>query len=158
MLSLFFRGLGQFLGPMLRRPKMLQMAALCHRGDGAAKEYLLITSRDTARWIIPKGWPIRGLTSNEIALQEAWEEAGIKKGAATEAPIGAYSYKKRRANGYAEPVQTLVFSVAVQEVADDFPEAAERERRWVDARTAEKLVDEAELKSIFRQEQTDTSS
>lgn len=154
MLSLVQRALGEVLGPMLQRPKMLQMAALCHRGDGKRKEYLLITSRDTARWIIPKGWPIRGLKSNEIALQEAWEEAGIKKGKATETPIGAYSYNKRRANGFAEPVETLVFSVAVEEVANDYPEADERKRMWVSAETAEALVDEAELKSIFREEQS----
>ena len=49
------------LGPMLQRPKRLQMAALCHRGSGVNREYLLVTSRDTGRWVIPKGWPIRGL-------------------------------------------------------------------------------------------------
>ena len=67
-----------FPGPLLRRPKGLQVAALCHRGEGARKEYLLVTSRETARWIIPKGWPIRGLKSKETALREAWEEVRIQ--------------------------------------------------------------------------------
>jgi len=138
------------LGPMLRRPKMLQMAALCHREVGARREYLLVTSRDTGRWIIPKGWPIRGLNSSETALREAWEEAGVKSSTATQAPIGRYTYQKRRANGYAVPVETLVYAVAVNEVAEDFPEAHERTRRWVSAETAATLVNEAELKSIFR--------
>ena len=101
------------LGPMLQRPKRLQVAALCHRGQGAARRYLLITSRDTGRWIVPKGWPIRGLSSNETALQEAWEEAGVKKGQASTAPIGTYTYGKRQNTGWTIQVKTLVSSVSV---------------------------------------------
>ncbi len=78
MTSVFNFARDVFPGPLLRRPKRLQMAAMCHRGQGDSKEYLLVTSRDTARWIIPKGWPIRGLKSNETALREAWEEAGVR--------------------------------------------------------------------------------
>jgi 8-oxo-dGTP pyrophosphatase MutT (NUDIX family) len=129
---------------------MLQMAALCHRGEGDGREYLLVTSRDTARWIIPKGWPIRGLNSCETAQREAWEEAGVKTCTATQTPIGTYTYQKRRANGYAVPVETLVYSVAVNEMAQEFPEAHERERKWVSAEAAAELVNETELKSIFR--------
>lgn len=139
----------EFLGPVLRRPKMLQMAALCHRGPKANKEYLLITSRDTGRWIIPKGWPIRGLTSKETALREAWEEAGVIKGTASKEPIGTYNYDKRKANGMSVPVETLVYSVAVDEMRADFPEASERTQKWVNAETAAGLVDEPELKAIF---------
>lgn len=149
---------------MFRRPKRLQMAALCHRskrtnaGSGANgnaqtrtdKEYLLVTSRDTGRWIIPKGWPIRGLKSNETALREAWEEAGVKNSKASDQPIGTYIYQKRRENGFAFPVETLVYSVAVSEMADDFPEAHERTRRWVSAQAAADMVHEDELKAIFR--------
>ncbi len=139
-----------FLSPMLQRPKRLQMAALCHRGEGASKEFLLVTSRDTARWIIPKGWPIRGLKSNETALQEAWEEAGVRNSVATKEPIGSYTYQKRKAGGLEVPVETLVYSVAVNETCKEFPESHERELKWVDAETAAELVNETELKSIFR--------
>lgn len=138
------------LGPILQRPKRLQMAALCHRGTGADKEFLLITSRETARWVIPKGWPIRGLKSNETALQEAWEEAGVKRGCVTPDPVGTFTYEKRKRTGWAFPVQTLVYSVAVEDLSDDFPEAHERTLKWVDADTAADLVAESELKSIFR--------
>ena len=141
------------LGPMLQRPKKLQMAALCHRGEGDQKEYLLVTSRDTARWIIPKGWPIRGLKSSETALREAWEEAGVTNSPVTSAPIGRYTYQKKRANGFEVPVETLVYSVAVNDLALDFPEARERERKWVSADTAAEMVNEAQLKSIFREHQ-----
>lgn len=139
----------EVLGPILRRPKRLQMAALCHRGPETAREYLVITSRDTGRWIIPKGWPIRGLSSKETALREAWEEAGVKEGVATKDPIGTYHYNKRRDSGMTIPVETLVYSVAVKEMSDKFPEAGERTQQWVNAETAANLVDEPELKEIF---------
>lgn len=140
---------GAFLAPMFRRPKRLQMAALCHRETGVRKEYLLITSRDTGRWIIPKGWPIRGLKSNETALREAWEEAGVKNSTASDTPIGSYTYQKRRANGFAIPVETLVYSVSVTDMADVFPEAHQRTRTWVSAKEAANMVQEDELKAIF---------
>lgn len=139
-----------FLAPLLQRPRHLQMAALCHRDMGKGREYLLVTSRDTARWIIPKGWPIRGLNAGETALREAWEEAGVKNSPVTSKPIGSYTYNKRRAGGLEVPVETLVYSVQVEDLSDDFPEARQRKRKWVTAETAAKLVNEAELKSLFR--------
>ena len=139
-----------FPGPLLQRPKKLQVAALCHRGEGANTEYLLVTSRDNGRWIIPKGWPIRGLKSNETALQEAWEEAGVRHSRASSAPIGRYCYAKRQPSGLEVPVETLVYSVAVEDLAKDFPEAHERTRKWVTAEAASEMVNEPELQSIFR--------
>jgi 8-oxo-dGTP pyrophosphatase MutT (NUDIX family) len=135
---------------MLQRPKRQQVAALCHRGEGDSKEYLLVTSRDTGRWIIPKGWPIRGLKSNESALREAWEEAGVRNSKATKDPVGTYTYQKRQSSGWEIPIETLVYSVAVKELSTEFPEAHERTRKWVNADDAAEMVNEAELKSIFR--------
>lgn len=150
MLPQFPSAIGAFLTLAFRRPKRLQMAALCHRGKGDAKEFLLVTSRDTGRWIIPKGWPIRGLTSDETALREAWEEAGVTKGRASKDPIGTYTYEKRSDSGLPVPVETLVYSVAVKEVADEFPEVEERRRKWVSAEDAAAMVQEPELKAILR--------
>ena len=96
--------------PMLQRPKRLQVAALCYRGEGDKTEVLIVSSRGTGRWIIPKGWPIRGLTSAQAALQEAWEEAGVRKGRTTGEVIGSYTYKKRK-SGWAMLVDTLVLSL-----------------------------------------------
>jgi 8-oxo-dGTP pyrophosphatase MutT (NUDIX family) len=126
------------------------MAALCHRGKGVDRQYLLITSRDTGRWVIPKGWPIRGLRANETALQEAWEEAGVKGSAEASEPVGTFTYNKRQSNGMDVPVETLVYSVAVDYLEEEFPEASERKRRWVDANAAADLVNETELKTLFR--------
>ena len=149
MLAPFHAIWDALLGPMLRRPKRLQMAALCHRESGERREYLLVTSRGTGRWVIPKGWPIRGLRANETALQEAWEEGGVRGVVETSDPVGTYTYGKRQPNGVVVPVETLVYSVAVDDVQDRFPEAEERTRLWVPAEEAAELVNEDELKHLF---------
>lgn len=140
-----------YVAPMVSRPKRLQVAALCYRGAGNDKQVLLITSRDTGRWIIPKGWPIRGLNAPEAALQEAWEEAGVTDSEAEDSPIGAYRYHKRQDSGLPVPVETLVFPVEVEALKDAFPEASERTRRWVSPEEAANLVNEPELKTILRE-------
>jgi 8-oxo-dGTP pyrophosphatase MutT (NUDIX family) len=140
----------EFLVPMMQRPKRLQVAALCYRGSGTDMEILLITSRDTGRWIIPKGWPIDGLKSSEAALREAWEEAGVRNSTAKTDPIGTYSYDKVMRAGLPVPVETLVFPVAVKEMSAEFPEAHQRKRKWVSPDDAANLVNETELKAILR--------
>ena len=149
MNSALNRVLRDFVAPMFRRPKRLQFAALCTRGAGDDKEVLLVTSRGTGRWIIPKGWPIRGLASSQAALQEAWEEAGVKGATTKSDPIGSYGYDKTMGSGLPIPIETLVYSVSVNELENDFPEAGQRERRWVSPSEAANLVDEPELKSIL---------
>jgi ADP-ribose pyrophosphatase YjhB (NUDIX family) len=37
---------------------------------------LLVTSRETGRWIIPKGGPIKGFKPAKTAAREAYEDAG----------------------------------------------------------------------------------
>ena len=90
--------------PMWQRPKRLQVAALCYRETPKGKQVLLITSRDTGRWIVPKGWPVDGLDGAEAALQEAWEEAGVSKADIESAPMGYYDYNKRLDHGLTTPV------------------------------------------------------
>jgi len=110
----------------------------------------MITSRDTGRWIIPKGWPIDGLDGAETALQEAWEEAGVQNAKAEREPIGCYSYDKILKDGSAQPVQTSVYRVRVKDLADNYPEAHERDRSWMSPKAAAKLVDEPELSEMLR--------
>ncbi|MBT8414910.1 MAG: NUDIX hydrolase [Boseongicola sp.] len=138
-----------FVQPMLQRPARVQMAALCYRTGKAGKQILLITSRDTGRWIIPKGWPIVGKSSCETAMQEAWEEAGVKNGTAETDSIGSYTYEKHFDNGASATVETSVYPIAVETLADSFPEADERTRKWVSPEEAASLVDEPELKKLL---------
>ena len=136
--------------PMFRRPPRIQFAALCHRETKNGRQVLLITSRDTGRWIIPKGWPMAGRSSAETALQEAWEEAGVKAQVLASNPIGKYTYEKGLDNGLSTQVETIVYPIEVGTLADSFPEAAERNRKWVTLDEAANLVDEPELKQIFK--------
>lgn len=141
-------GLRRMLGRVLGSPPPpMQVGAVClHPSDGRV---LMITSRDTGRWIIPKGWPIPGLSLAEAAMQEAWEEAGVRGQAATR-ELGRYRYDKHQPLGFAVPVEVRVFPVTVRELADDYPEAAERTRRWWEPMEAADLVAEAQLGQLLR--------
>ncbi|MCK0119135.1 NUDIX hydrolase [Loktanella sp. F6476L] len=150
MFTIFNSVWDNVLGPLLQRPKRQQVAALCYRGDGADKEVLLISSRDTGRWIIPKGWPIRGKNGPQSAMQEAWEEAGVRKGTTDADAIGTYTYDKRQSTGWSIPVETMVYPVAVETIEDEFPEVSQRKRQWVSPDDAADLVQEPELQNILR--------
>lgn len=150
MIQHFKKAWAAFVLPLLQRPKGLQVAALCYRHVGNSKEVLLITSRDTGRWVIPKGWPMRGLGSLQSAMQEAWEEAGVLKGRWGEAPIGTYTYDKVKSTGWEQPVEILVYPVAVDALADTFPESDQRKRQWFAPKEAAELVNEPQLQAILR--------
>lgn len=119
------------------------------RAPGGAVEILLITSRDTGRWVVPRGNPIPGKSPAESAAQEAYEEAGII-GPVEPAGIGHYSYEKRRRLGLSVPAVVHLFRMDVAEVRDDWPEKGQRQRRWFSAEEAAAAVHEAELGRIIR--------
>ncbi len=133
---------------MLRRPARIQFAALCHRKGKKGLEILLITSRDTGRWVIPKGWPIEGKQAPEVALQEAFEEAGVK-GQVETGSVGTYTYPKKLKSGMITDCKVQVHSVAVSDIVDDFPEAHERKRKWETPDVAAQLVAEPELQQLI---------
>lgn len=138
------------LKPIFQRPNRVQVAALCHRQGDAGTEVLLITSRDTGRWIVPKGWPIDGLDGSAAALQEAWEEAGVQKARANPAEIGIYHYDKVLDAGMSVPVSTYVYAAEVVQMADNYPDAEERTRQWMSTSAAANKVAEPELAEILR--------
>jgi len=132
--------------------RLTQYAVLAWRRSGSGPvEILLITSRETRRWVIPKGWPIKGLKPHQAAAHEAWEEAGVE-GRAGARKIGSFDYEKRLSGGQLQPVRVEVYPLQVLQEQDDWPEAHQRERRWVSAAEAASLVDEpglAQLLSAF---------
>jgi 8-oxo-dGTP pyrophosphatase MutT (NUDIX family) len=150
MMHVFKRAWQDMFLPMLQRPKMVQVAALCYRDKGDGKQVLLITSRDTGRWIVPKGWLIDGMDAPQAALQEAWEEAGVSKAEIESDPIGYYDYEKRMRHGLSTPVVAQVYLTRVKHIKDTYPEVGERERRWFTPEVAAGLVDEPDLKEILR--------
>ncbi|MBE9637912.1 NUDIX hydrolase [Salipiger mangrovisoli] len=147
-----FRNLWQMIiGPAFRRPPRFQVAAMCYRladcADGL--EVLLITSRDTRRWVLPKGWPKAGLDSAGTAMEEAWEEAGVVAPDATTREIGSYRYDKRLDGGLPMDTVVFVYAAEVSELRDDYPEAGQRERRWVPPSEAATMVDEPGLQMLL---------
>ena len=144
MIVEFRNKLGRIIG---KRPAEMQVAALCL--DDATGNVLLITSRGTGRWIVPKGWPMPGRTLAEAAMQEAWEEAGVK-GRIVQAEIGRYHYDKEQERGFAVPIEVRVFPLSVDDLDDRFPERGERKRRWFPPHEAAQLVAEAGLKRILQ--------
>lgn len=126
-----------------------QCAALCWRTHRGRVQVLLVTSRDTGRWIMPKGWPIDGKSAAETAAIEAWEEAGVEGTVDTSAPIGLYGYDKLRTAKQAIPCIVNVFSLRVKKLADKFPEHKQRRRKWFDAQTAARKVAEPDLRTLL---------
>ncbi|AUQ59206.1 putative NUDIX hydrolase [Phaeobacter inhibens] len=141
----------EYLRPMFFRPKRLQVAVMCYRNGDKSKEVLMITSRGTGRWIVPKGWPIKGMNGPQSALQEAWEEAGVRDARIEGEPVGTYEYMKLQDNGTKEVVHTLVYVAEVSELSDDYPEQSERTREWMSPKAAAELVAEPELSDLLRQ-------
>lgn len=126
-----------------------QCGALPFRVDDAGRiEVLLVTSRETRRWVIPKGWPIRKLRASETAAREAYEEAGLAGPVSTE-PYGVYTYEKRLKSRAFVPCAVDVYLMQVEKEQKRWPERNERERRWFDAPTAAALVDEPELSDLI---------
>lgn len=132
-----------------RRPSHLQVAALCLRKRKGQTEVLLLTSLDTGRWVVPKGWPMRGRSLAGAALREAWEEAGIR-GKVRHEPVGSYHYEKKRDGGLALHCEVRAFVVETESQAERYPEAGQRERLWLVPAEAAKRVREPELKALLR--------
>jgi 8-oxo-dGTP pyrophosphatase MutT (NUDIX family) len=132
----------------LSQPCYEQCAALCYRPAPDGVQVLVVTSRESGRWIIPKGWPIEGKKDYQAAAQEALEEAGIR-GKVKKKPFGYFSYLKKLDTGRQVPciVQVHLLKVARTEV--DFRENGQRRREWVSCYEAARRVQEPELKGLL---------
>jgi len=131
-----------------REPRAQFAALPWRRSPDGEIEVLLITSRETKRWVIPKGWPINGKTSAKSAAQEAFEEAGVR-GKVAKGPVGAYAYDKRLKNGRLQHVRVAVFALQVESEAEAYPEHGQREKRWLPLAEAATLVAEPELMVVL---------
>ena len=126
-----------------------QIAVLPYRTDAnGAVEVMLITSRETRRWVLPKGNRVKGLKSHEAATHEAFEEAGLM-GIACPYAIGSYQYRKYRRNGAWRDATVDLFPFSVTRQLDEWPERDERELRWFSTADAAAAVDEPDLKLIL---------
>jgi predicted NUDIX family NTP pyrophosphohydrolase len=99
-----------------------QAGALAYRVRDARIEVLLITSRDTGRWIIPKGNIEDGAKPSEAAEQEAYEDAGIRGTVNGSLPLGSYTYCKRLGRDSAHPAAVEVCLLKVRRHLKKWPE------------------------------------
>ena len=137
---------------MLKKSNQLggkQYAALPWRHGGGGTEVMLISSRDTGRWVIPKGWPIRGLSPSQSAAREAFEEAGVG-GQNSAKPIGQFEYDKRLDDGKSRSCVVAVFALESMIQHPSWPEMGQRKLQWFSIPDAAKAVQEPELAEIIR--------
>lgn len=133
-----------------RSRSVRQVAALPFIDIGSGIEVLLITSRRTRRWIVPKGWPSGTLSMPEAAAREAEEEAGVL-GEVHPNPIGTYRYSKRMMQGYRVACEVYVYPLAVTQHRTDWPEKTERALRWAGLPEASGLVGDLGLVRLLNE-------
>lgn len=126
---------------MPAQPTLIRQAAVIPLLNS---QVCLVTSRSGKRWVVPKGNMEQGKTAGEIALQEAWEEAGIA-GLLQQDPLGSYFYEK---DGLM--CHVIVFQLTVTGVSDHYPEMGLRQRVWLPLHQATNRVDEIGLREILR--------
>jgi len=126
----------------------IQYAALPYRLSGDTLEILLITSRRTRRWIIPKGWPMEGHQPSMCAALEALEEAGVS-GEIEKNAFGHYQYIKQFRLGINVPCKVDIFALKVEHEQNVWPEKDDRERRWCSVAEAAAAVGEPQLRHVI---------
>jgi 8-oxo-dGTP pyrophosphatase MutT (NUDIX family) len=122
-------------------PPLLRQAAVIPVSDG---QVCVVTSRSGKRWVVPKGCLEPGKTAGEVALQEAWEEAGLV-GLLQPEPVGSYVYEKAGCTCH-----VTVFRMQVTDSADDWPERGLRTRCWLSLPQALLRVDDPGLRELIR--------
>ena len=118
-----------------------------HAADGSL-EIMLVTSRTTHRWIVPKGWPIKGMKDYDAAAREAFEEAGVV-GTISTKPAGRYDYWKRLADHFVLCTVKL-YLLDVQRQLPSWAEQGQRHCQWFKSEDAADLVDDPGLSSLIR--------
>lgn len=126
-----------------------QYAALPFIVSRDGLEVCLITSRGTGRWLIPKGWPKKGMAPHELADLEAFEEAGLV-GRSDTTPIGSFHYAKQLNDKSEIECDVSVYPMLVNYQAINWPEQEQRTVMWVKLQQALVLVDDEELSDLLR--------
>lgn len=139
----------EFLRRLLGAPApLVQAAALPWRKSNNGFEVLLVTSRGTGRWILPKGWPETGETLWQSAARESFEEAGLH-GDISQTESGCYYYCKMLNTGFERRCEVRVFPIEVAQIDERWPEKGQRRRKWLSPHKAAKLVAEPDLSELI---------
>lgn len=129
--------------------KQRQYAAIPWRHTGAGLEVMLISSRETMRWVIPKGWRNAGLAGRETAAREAYEEAGVG-GRLDSKPLGHFEYEKKLSDGSTQRCEVTVFGLESMIQHPSWPEQGQRTLRWFPLQEAANAVQEPGLARLIR--------
>jgi 8-oxo-dGTP pyrophosphatase MutT (NUDIX family) len=127
-----------------------QAGAIAYRILDGKVEVLLMTSRDTGRWIIPKGNIAAGATPAQAAAHEAYEEAGVRGQIGSTIPLGFYTYFKKLASGEARAATVEVYLLRVDKQFGKWPEKGERKLSWLSPEAAAGLVEEPGVVPLLR--------
>jgi 8-oxo-dGTP pyrophosphatase MutT (NUDIX family) len=128
--------------------RLSQIAALPMRAVDGRIEVCLVTTRETGRWTVPKGWPMKGLSDREAAAVEAEQEAGVT-GKVSKKPLGTFDYWKRRLDRF-DLVRVTVYRLKVRKELATWKEKGERQVRWMSLEDAATAVDEPGLEAILK--------
>ena len=134
--------------PASHPDNLFQIAALPVRFEDGKPEVLLVTSRETRRWVIPKGWPMKGKKNWAAAAQEAREEAGVI-GKTLKRPVGEFYYFKRRAAHF-DLCRVEVYLLGFEKRLEVYREKGQREARWFQLEEAAEAVEEPGLAALLR--------
>jgi 8-oxo-dGTP pyrophosphatase MutT (NUDIX family) len=134
------------------KPLRLQIAALCFRTGETGPEILLVSTRGTGRWILPKGWPEKDKPAFETAVIEAYEEAGVV-GKAEMRSIGSFRSFKGLSNGLKMRTKVVVFKIRFEKQHEHYPEIGQRKCVWVPLIEALDMLDELSLRRFLRRNQ-----
>ncbi|PPD45363.1 MAG: NUDIX hydrolase [Methylocystis sp.] len=117
-------------------------------GEDGRVQILLATSRDTKRWVIPKGWPMKGRKPHIVAAIEAQQEAGLH-GKIEKTKLGDYDYEKRLKGDASVTCRVEVFALRVESQRKKWPEKSQRVTYWFPYAAAADQVDEPQLRGII---------
>lgn len=146
----FLRQLADEADKLFQGQNIEQYAAICYRRSPITEEIevLLISTRGSGRWVIPKGWDMPNKLPHQVAEQEAWEEAGVR-GKAKKKAYGYYTYLKALDNLTRVPSVVQVHLLEVSAVFDEFPERGQRNAMWLPPYEAALLIREPELRTLL---------
>jgi len=120
-----------------------QAGAIPYRIADDTLEVLLISTSSGKHMTIPKGLIDPGFSATETALNEAYEEAGIK-GRLLTPIIGTYAFKK-----WGGRCEVEVFAMAVTRMLKRWPEDTVRRRLWMDYSHAAGQVKHPDLGALI---------
>lgn len=137
------------IGPKSKRQARSQFAALPFRIVDDKVQVMLVTSRRSRRWILPKGWPENGMTPAAAAAKEAFEEGGVT-GRVYDRCLGVYSYLKYLDDTPDLPCLVMVYPIKIKKMLSDYPERKQRRRKWFSRKAAALRVQEPELQRLIK--------